>query len=278
GATHDAAERGDPPKCHENTRVALLKRIASFFRDRTPDLTARLLCVIAPAGGGKTALLQTSSERGKKEGTLAASFFFWSTANQRNNKDRLVITIAYQLAISIPFLRPYIIAAYHQDELITGKNVESQMHVLLVEPTRLALQAPNCKPHTWPRGISIDGLDECKGDINQADILRSLSKTLLNPHNRFPFSILLASRPEVAIRNALDSILKNDRVLRLDLDHSHRPDLDIRVFMQCEFDAIKKRDPGLRDSSTPWPTQQVYDQLVQNASGQFIYPSVVIKF
>ena len=65
---------------------------------------------------------------------------------------------------------------------------------------------------------------------------------------------------------------------RLTLDDSYRPDDDIKLFLQSEFDEIKKNHP-LRNLLPPeWPSDSEIVCLVQKSSGQFIYTSTVMKY
>ncbi|KAF9473642.1 hypothetical protein BDN70DRAFT_816949 [Pholiota conissans] len=91
GALHDAAERGDQPGCHENTRVAILKEIMDWLQD--PNTRERFIYwLYGPAGSGKTSISQSIAEALAKLGLLAASFFFWRSATGRNTSDRFTAT------------------------------------------------------------------------------------------------------------------------------------------------------------------------------------------
>ena len=78
GAMHDSKERHDAPKCHGDTRKAVTKDITSWVLDDTKDTL--ILWISAPAGSGKSAILQTIAELFQDSGGLAASFFFSRTA------------------------------------------------------------------------------------------------------------------------------------------------------------------------------------------------------
>ena len=105
GAMHDSKEHHDAPKCHENTRKAIIKDITSWIRDDSKD--SLILWISAPAGSGKSAILQTIAERFHASGGLAASFFFSRAAAQRRTETYLIATIASQLAMSIPSTKPF---------------------------------------------------------------------------------------------------------------------------------------------------------------------------
>ena len=72
GAMHDSKECHDAPKCHENTRKAIIKEIMNWITDDTKD--SLILWISAPAGSGKSAILQMIAEHFHASGGLAASF------------------------------------------------------------------------------------------------------------------------------------------------------------------------------------------------------------
>src|SRR6188768_3003439 len=106
GATYNSLERQrlDAPKCHPNTRVAVINRLISWI-NREMDFNTLILWLYGAAGAGKSAIAHTLAERCEKYGGLLATFFFWKTAAERNNVSRFVATIAYQVACAIPASR-----------------------------------------------------------------------------------------------------------------------------------------------------------------------------
>ncbi|KAJ2936842.1 hypothetical protein H1R20_g249, partial [Candolleomyces eurysporus] len=118
--------------------------------------------VHAPVGYGKTAIAGTISKIleetvGLDFCPLGATFFFWRTSPERNSPTRFIITIAYQLAMSIPELKPYIESAVNRNPMILRKALEVQLVKLIVEPFK-ALSELEDIPN---RLVIIDGLDEC---------------------------------------------------------------------------------------------------------------------
>jgi len=156
GAMHDSNERYDAPKCHEDTRKAVIKDITSWVLDTKDTL---ILWISAPAGSGKSAILQKIAELFQDSGGLAASFFFSRTAAQRQTEAHLIATIAAQLAVSIPATRPFIDQAVRDDLSVFDKTLPVQMKRLVIQPLICAsLQAG--RSSQWPSLLVIDGLDE----------------------------------------------------------------------------------------------------------------------
>ncbi|TFK73170.1 hypothetical protein BDN72DRAFT_732925, partial [Pluteus cervinus] len=60
GAAFDSAERGDPPRCHPDTRMAILQSGRSWID--TLNVVFFFLWITGWAGMGKSAILQTLAE------------------------------------------------------------------------------------------------------------------------------------------------------------------------------------------------------------------------
>ena len=74
GAMHNSKERHDAPKCQPDTRKAILGDITSWVSDHSKKTL--ILWLRAPAGSGKSAILQQIAENFQKLGGLSVSFFF----------------------------------------------------------------------------------------------------------------------------------------------------------------------------------------------------------
>jgi len=97
--------RLDAPKCHPNTRVAVVKRLLGWIEGEI-DIEALILWLYSAAGAGKSPIAHTLAEICEKDGYLLATLFFWKTAVDRRDISRFVATIAYQLlVISQPHAR-----------------------------------------------------------------------------------------------------------------------------------------------------------------------------
>jgi len=75
-AFYDSDNRPDPPKCHPNTRVAVINKIIDWANGMT-DTNAFMLWLYGPAGAGKTAIARRIAELFAKYGLLLASFLFF---------------------------------------------------------------------------------------------------------------------------------------------------------------------------------------------------------
>ena len=276
---HNSKERYDSPKCHPDTRKAVLSDITSWVSDHSKKTC--ILWLSAPAGSGKSAILQQIAENFYNSGGLSASFFFSRAAIERNRETFLIATLASQLATSIPATKQFIGRAIERDPPIFHRVLSEQMIRLVVYPLVHASLHPDSGA-PWPTLLVIDGLDECSGGERQAEILRILRMALLELKSSLPtLYLLIASRPEPAIVAVFNNEL-SDITHRLVLDDTYHPDRDIAVFLRSSFaDIFRRRHalfPSMSSLPRPWPSEHVISFLVRKSSGQFIFGATVIRF
>ncbi|KAF6742910.1 hypothetical protein DFP72DRAFT_829245 [Ephemerocybe angulata] len=288
GAIHDSEERRKAPKCMEETRVAVQEDITSWIE--AGDQSRTIMWVTGPAGAGKTAILGTIADACKEKGTLAAGFFFSASANGRKRRC-LVPTLAYQLMNhgSFPRLREHILSSLVQDPIMFKKDMKAQFNALILNGLCRATHEPGGGNEAVPRLIIIDGLDECDEESDdqsnpsaqaptrtkeeeQEEILSLLLLATTNPS--FPFRILIASRPEVCIRDFFDTDGKAC-TRKIFLDNKYDPDADIALFYDARFSIICRRF-GINPED--WPGKIAKRRLVRNASGQFIYAATTMRY
>ena len=272
GALHNSAERGDSPKCHENTRVAVIEEIMSWVNS---DPQTRVLWMNGPAGAGKTAIAHTITEMCYRAGILAASFFFSRSISGRNEKTFLITTIISQLIVAIPRIREHVGNALHQDHSLLSRSLEAQLEALIVRPLERVTSDANSIDLLHPKLIVLDGLDEC-GDCESHYSVLQVIFAAVSQYN-LPFSFFITSRPEQKIREAFNEAALGLITVRLVLDDKYLPDADIRTFLLSKFQDIKRKHPS-GSSLLSWPSEGDVERLVQRSSGQFIYASTVVKF
>jgi hypothetical protein len=76
----------------------------------------RIFWLNGRAGTGKSTVIRTAAEIFHQQGVMNASFFFSRTGELQNKTTALFITLASQLADSLPELRPYMSKAIDQDK------------------------------------------------------------------------------------------------------------------------------------------------------------------
>lgn len=271
-AAHNSQARFPPPKCYPETREVILSHIIAWVNEQVDG--KKILWLYGPAGAGKSAIAQTLSERFALCQALAASFFFTRGKDQRGTVNRVVATIAYQLANSVLEMRDDIGRAVSRDPSVLGLSLDIQVQRLIVEPFLSFLSRPTTTTHHRRYLVIIDGLDECDGDDNQPRLI-SLIANLFFDHN-LPLTFIIASRPEPHIANFFQG---NPRISAITQEFELDPsEEDIRTFLFSSFEEMRNNHPALDPLEEGWPSEKDLDNLVHRSSGYFIYASTVIKF
>ncbi|KAJ2923440.1 hypothetical protein H1R20_g13652, partial [Candolleomyces eurysporus] len=153
------------------------------------------------------------------------------------------------------------------------------MDSLIVTPFKKLCASGGLDPSTFPHVILIDGLDECSGEENQAALLASIKLCLLD--NDLPFRVFIASRPEWAIRSALNSESQgylHQLAYHIQLSDNYDATDDIRRYLWRRLRDIGSRSHDPRARSQSWPRKEDIEKLVVAASGQFVYAATVVKY
>ena len=274
GAFHNSDELYDAPKCHPHTRVAVLDDIMQWVCKTESEREDFMMWLFGPAGAGKSAIAKRIAEIAAEKGLLIAAFFFSRTSSTRGSKDRLIATLAYQLALSIPETRTYIEDAVERDPAIFNKSIRTQIDTLLIEPFHSVLSAQIIPSQKL---IIVDGLDECNDSQVQVAILDAICRSF--PTHQLPIKFLVVSRPEIDLATSFNSDEPIKSVhRRLALDDGYKPDDDIRLFFSDKFEHIKLTHPLISTIPVSWPTEDLLKTLVRKSSGQFIYAATVVRF
>ncbi|KAF9035828.1 hypothetical protein BJ165DRAFT_1533314 [Panaeolus papilionaceus] len=291
-AAFDNSDQVDQMKCYPGTRSLLLERLEHWLS--VPGNARRLLTWLdGPMGSGKTAVARTMAERVSANNKLVGAFIFRRGQPGRSDATRFVATLAYQLALSIPLVRPHIEEQLNHDPSVLQQSLSRQLDALILEPLRkMRSQNPDTDVATLPNLIIVDGLDECGADQEsgkeemQTRVLDLLHRLALS-QDVLPFAVLIHSRPEKNIKNWFSLESHEEMTNRLTLDSSYKPEDDIRFFVTQSFLAILDDHPS-RDLLPPgWPYNltnsygdpvHAIETLVRRSSGQFIYAAVAMKF
>lgn len=266
GAMHDSDDRYDPPRCHPETRTAILDRIDLWAASSERPI----LWLNGPAGAGKSAIAQTQAERWSRAGTLGASFFMQRTAAGRNNREHVIPTLAYQFAVQNSRVQAHVRKLLGSDPQVFERSPTAQFNRLIAD----ALTEEDASPYYV---IIIDGLDECSIPYNgqgheeqQKQILEAIASIC---ERNLQLRFLIASRPEVQIR----SCFAHGTLLRLteQLTLYGGPEAlkDIALFLKCKFEDIR----CIHSLDRPWPPPGTIGKLTNNSSGHFVYPSTIVR-
>ena len=201
-----------------------------------------------------------------KSGCLLASFFWSRSAAGRNNEDRLIASLAYQLLTAIPQLRRLIEEVVENDRYIFTRDLATQMESLIIQPWKKLFEnnQKGSVDSETPKVIILDGLDECGTEEAQQSILKVIADSL--PKFPIPLCFLIASRPEKAIHHLFNDQPLLEITSPLVLDEKYHPDDDIRLFLVESFESVKRthelrsllpRDWLRTTTSTTWSTNHL---------------------
>ncbi|KAF4611426.1 hypothetical protein D9613_004435 [Agrocybe pediades] len=277
-ALHDSGHVVDPPKCHPDTRVTIIQTVIDWASGATLDEEVNqksILWLKGGAGAGKSAIARSVAERCSKEGLLLGTFFFGAADTTRNHVGSLVATLAYQVGRILPELREMVASLIEDDPLVFSRSISTQFTTLLVRPLSIIF-ANHSGSTQIPRLVIIDGLDECRANVDsQRDLLFTLqgvitSTTLI----RF----LVCSRPESHLSSAFSSPRMANIHYKIFLDDDYSAKKDIQLYLEDKFREIKEGHIFKHTLPATWPSPEMITHLVNKSSGQFIYASTVIKY
>src|SRR6266576_5307949 len=267
-ASYDSRARFPPPRCHPGTRVEVLKIITDWINDSNPS--QHIFRLNGPAGAGKSAIAQTIAEH-CRDTQPAASFFFERNTSDRGVADRVSLTLAWQLALSIPEISPYLESTLKTERSICAKSIDVQFDRLLVQVFEKLLRN-NPNPRLQRSLIIIDAVDESAGQLDQKMLLTLIGAQMTS--QKIPLRFLICSRPESHIKEIFNTDNMKGITHVLVLDNAFAPNADIQKYLEDEFSRI-----FAERGFTPLPSvADIIHRLVSEASGQFVYASTVVKF
>lgn len=223
------------------------------------------------AGTGKSTIAQTVAKHyyDLKPKRLAASFFFAQGGGDASHAGLLVTSIAVQVANDVPLLRNAICMAITKCIDITTRSLSDQWRQLILQPFS-SLKVTHT-PSSYL--IVIDALDECNSEYDIQTILQLVSEARQYSSLRLRF--FLTSRPDKVIRYGFEAVPRAKR--RDTVLHEIAPavvDHDISVYLSHEL-ALIGREQYL---GPDWPMQWQVQQLVNQASGLFIWAATACRY
>ncbi|KAF9472558.1 hypothetical protein BDN70DRAFT_818487, partial [Pholiota conissans] len=271
-AFHNSAERYDPPRCHENTRVEILEIIRDWTLQVVRDRKTWILWLNGAAGAGKSAIMQSIAELLLLRYSIVTvvSFFFSRNDATRNTIAPLVSTLAYQLIQQIPETSEFILSTIARNPLIFTQSLEFQLQRLIIQPLMSLLSSTEKS-----LVVIIDGLDECLNRDHQVNLIKAVGNICRGKD--IPIVFIVASRREPQIQFEFNQDAVSLILETIPLDNSEASD-DIRRYLSAKFAEIKKTHPFHHLLIPDWPSVSTVTDIVEKSSNQFIYASTVIKY
>ena len=219
-------------KCLEGTRKEVLQEIVNWIHD--PDVnTPRIMWLHGQAGKGKSAIAHTIALWSKNVGELGSCFCFARDRQTERLENKMLSTIARDLANHDPTFRRVLARAIEDDNTLrTTTDVMQQWERLLLGP--LSKVSGGMVGNVV---LVIDALDESGADSSRKDILSVLtsSEAASLPSN---FRILLTSRSLSDVMTALCSV-QHVKVVSLDDVPVTFAERDIRLYVSKEVKGFR---------------------------------------
>ena len=274
-ATHTRS--GHVARCDPGTRLEIIAQIKEWLN--SSDNRAAICWLSGPAGYGKSAVAQTIAERYAAKGRLLGSFFFLRGAGERSHISRLIPTLAHQISLSVPAVKPLLEKALRNEPAMLGSSVSlaHQFQKLIIEPIHSTTSKLLVFSHLAKQKIFvIDALDECNDKVEMAAFIDVLLHAF--PERSYsPFRILLTSRVEEHIRKKF--VHAEARFLyHLDLENFNARS-DIQVYFEREFARILDENcQKMQRIPKPWPSAEDLDELLDKAGSSFAFAMTLIQF
>ncbi|CAE6502231.1 unnamed protein product [Rhizoctonia solani] len=255
-ARHNAALSMDMQRrgCTPNTRVKILEEAMDWARNLD---AARIYWMNGMAGTGKTTIAYSLCERLEESRQLGACFFCSRVSVDCRNVNRIMPTIAYQLA---RFSNPYqkeLCEVLTNNPDVSKREISVQFERLIVGPL---LKVSDAIP--TDALVVIDALDECS-DTRGTQLVLEL---LFRHATGLPVKFFVTSRPEPSISNRVDSAKDIYRfVLHLhDVEESLVQE-DIHTYLVDELKPIKVKPDDI-------------ERLTIRAGCLFIFAATVVRY
>jgi hypothetical protein len=268
GAAFDSSARDPPPRCHPGTRLAVLEQCVAFIVDCTSERKIRW--VFGAAGVGKSAIMQTVSERTLPSVAFRVSVFFF--VNGRSDGSKAIVTLAYQLAVKCEPYRQFIKQEIAHDPSLLQKSMSVQFDKFIVEPFIYHPQLNSVGRVL----IIIDGLDECDKPDTQRELLRLISDLCL-AHPSSPIVWMIASRPEHHITSffaqpRIEAAYEKEEIV-VDSDEARE---DVERLLRTELKTIQ--DEFDLHPQAQWLSEEGFWKLASASGGLFVYAQTVVNY
>ncbi|KAG9025625.1 hypothetical protein FS837_004863, partial [Tulasnella sp. UAMH 9824] len=250
----------DNATCLDGTRVDILAGIGNWVDDwRKPESAKRVLWVRGMPGRGKSTIARSVANRWKD---LAARATFHVRRGQDAINKQVICAIARQLAqSSLPEVASAILGSVQENHDIAGQQFKDQFETLLIKP----LQSSKYPPR--PILLIIDALDEFQETKDAVEIINLIHDCASELPANIKF--LLTSRPEAKLLSTFRRFLKDWQQVDLDSLSETGLNPDIKLFVESEFSAMKKRREEEDPVSDNWPSSGDISEVVKMSQGLF---------
>ncbi|KAF8717268.1 WD domain, G-beta repeat, partial [Rhizoctonia solani] len=247
-------------ECTPGTRVDVLAQMHQWASMAGSDDGA-VYWLNGMAGTGKTTIAYSLCAELDKENQLAASFFCSRLLPECRDVNRIIPSIAYQLAQHSPVFGEALIKALERDPDIQKQLPSMQFASLISEPlTQIRASLPGIFV------VVIDALDECESRESTRVVLNTILQA--GDKLKLPIRFFVSSRPEPEIRQEMERRMATTGYSQL-------------VLHQLDTNTVRT-DIEKYVRSALAPLHRITDaqiaKLVADAGVLFIYASTAVRY
>ena len=250
-------------RCMEGTRQSILNRIITWVTNPQEKIDApkrNTYWFYGSPGIGKTSLAHSICETLHDGKHLAGAFFCRRDDPHLSELRNILPTLINALAGIFPPFRSMVADRLRNDRNLTSKSMKHSLFLDLIR------NLPRQPKHALV--FVIDALDECGDDQGRPVLLKVLIDA--TAHATW-LKIIVTSRPEADIQRFFDAPTRSSHV-RYDLATDREASADLRTFAQSQFDSVASK----WYLSTPWPEEALFNRVVSQANGLFIFIKTVV--
>jgi hypothetical protein len=247
----------DVKECLDGTREEPLRTIMDWAQSGL----APVFWLSGPAGTGKTALVKTVCRRLGEMDMLGAGFFV-NREEPRRMGQRMVQTMAYDLAHDHPEIGMLVSEAIQRRPHILGWPVGEQLRTLITEPLEALRRSSS------PLVLVIDGINDGINDGSQS-VHQAISLLVTFVGRHCPCVKLLLS---ASGENGVDALLQGPEIKRHSLEQ-----YAIRSDMARYYDQAFTKIAHVRGVSG-WPLPKDVHKLVTMTGHLFIFAVTVADY
>ncbi|KAH7332908.1 WD40-repeat-containing domain protein [Rhizoctonia solani] len=216
--------------CTKNTREAVLGDLNHWSEDANGK---RIYWMNGMAGTGKTTIACSLAQALEASGQLGGSFFCSRASPECRDANRIIPTIAYQLArFSTPF-RAALFNVLDCDPDLSSRNITSQFEGLLKGPL---MESKDRLPGTTV--VIIDALDEC----DSPSAVRLVLEVLLKFTSGLPIKFFVTSRPDPRIYDKMSQNAHSQGMMHLHEIERSIVQADIERYLKAELSHLAPKE------------------------------------
>ncbi|CEL61229.1 Vegetative incompatibility protein HET-E-1 OS=Podospora anserina GN=HET-E1 PE=4 SV=1 [Rhizoctonia solani AG-1 IB] len=254
-AAHDSTHGTEVNRrtCTKNTRETILQDLDNWSDDTEAK---RIYWMNGMAGTGKTTIACSLAQALEARGQLGGSFFCSQTSPECRDANRIIPTIAYQLAHYSTSFRAALFRVLDGDPDLGSRNITTQFERLLKNPLM------ESKEQLLGNIIVvIDALDECDSPRAVKLILEALLKYTLG----LPIKFFVTSRPDPRIYDNVSQNSYSSGIMHLhEIEHSIVRS-DIELYLKEELALMAPKEGQIL-------------QLSNLAGNLFIYAATAVRY